>query len=64
MLEWLSSAWSSVAQFFSGLPWGTLGVWSLTVSLLIVGFVGAIVPFLPGPLLIVVAGIVHTLLLP
>jgi uncharacterized protein YqgC (DUF456 family) len=64
MLEWLSNTWSSIAQFFSSLPWGTAGVWTLSISLLIVGFIGAIVPFLPGPLLIVIAGIVHTLLLP
>ena len=64
MLEWLPNTWSSIAQFFSSLPWGTAGVWTLSISLLIVGFVGAIVPFLPGPMLIVIAGIVHTLLLP
>jgi uncharacterized protein YqgC (DUF456 family) len=64
MLEWLSSTWSSIAQFFSSLPWGAAGVWTLSISLLIVGLVGAVVPFLPGPLLIVIAGIAHTLLLP
>lgn len=64
MLEWLSNLWSSTAQFFSSLPWGTAGVWTLSIGLLFVGFVGSIVPFLPGPMLIVIAGIVHTLLLP
>ncbi len=64
MLEWLSSAWMTTAHFFRDLPWAALGVWSLTISLLIVGFIGAIVPFLPGPFLILIAGIVHTVLRP
>ena len=64
MLEWLSNAWTVTVQFFQSMPWETLSVWSLTIALLLVGLVGAVVPFLPGPALILVAGIVHTLLLP
>lgn len=64
MMEWFSDIWTAVAVFFSGLPWSTLGVWSLTITLLITGFIGAVVPFLPGPFLIVIAGILHTLLRP
>lgn len=64
MNEWLTHAWHAVAHFFSALPWEVLGVWSLTTCLLIVGLIGSVVPFLPGPFLIFIAGIVHTLLLP
>lgn len=64
MMQWLSDAWTATAGFFSGIPWGAIGVWSITLSLLLVGFVGAIVPFLPGPFLIVIAGILHTVLRP
>jgi uncharacterized protein YqgC (DUF456 family) len=41
-----------------------LSVWSLTICLLLVGIIGSVVPFLPGPLLIFAAGIIHTVLLP
>ena len=46
MMEWLSDAWTATAGFFSGIPWEILGVWSLTITLLVVGFIGAIIPFL------------------
>jgi uncharacterized protein YqgC (DUF456 family) len=36
----------------------------LTICLLLVGLIGSVVPFLPGPLLIFAAGIIHTVLLP
>ncbi|MBK8094355.1 MAG: DUF456 domain-containing protein [Verrucomicrobiaceae bacterium] len=64
MMEWLSDAWTATAGFFSGIPWEILGVWSLTITLLVVGFIGAIIPFLPGPFLIVIAGVLHTFLRP
>lgn len=58
------SAWDSTVQFFSDMPWSMLGVWGLTLCLLLVGLVGSVVPLLPGPVLIAVAGVVHTLLRP
>ena len=64
MTEWLTNAWNATVHFFTSMPWDTLGVWSLTICLLIVGIIGSVVPFLPGPLLIFAAGIVHTVLLP
>jgi len=64
MTEWLTNAWEATAHFFSSMPWEMLSVWSLTICLLIVGIIGSVVPFLPGPLLIFIAGIVHTLLRP
>lgn len=46
------------------MPWEMLGVWILTTCLLLVGLIGSVVPFLPGPFLIFIAGLVHTWLLP
>ncbi|MEZ5384127.1 MAG: DUF456 domain-containing protein [Prosthecobacter sp.] len=64
MIEWLNDAWSATADFFTTMPWEMWGVWMLTICLLIVGLIGSVVPFLPGPLLIFVAGIIHTVLRP
>lgn len=64
MSEWFTSAWNATSHFFTSMPWGMWGVWTLTICLLIVGLIGSVVPFLPGPLLIFVAGIVHTVLRP
>lgn len=64
MFEWLTSSWDAVAQFFSAVPWAMLGVWTLTSSLILVGLIGSVVPLLPGPFLILLAGVVHTLLRP
>ncbi|MFO1484178.1 MAG: DUF456 domain-containing protein [Verrucomicrobiaceae bacterium] len=64
MTEWFTHAWNATAHFFTTMPWDVLGIWSLTICLLIVGIIGSVVPFLPGPFLIFIAGIVHTLLLP
>jgi hypothetical protein len=64
MTEWLTNAWDATAHFFTSMPWEMLSVWSLTTCLLLVGIIGSVVPFLPGPFLIFIAGIVHTLLLP
>ncbi len=64
MTEWFTNAWHSTAHFFTTMPWQMWGVWSLTICLLIVGIIGSVVPFLPGPMLIFVAGILHTVLRP
>jgi uncharacterized protein YqgC (DUF456 family) len=64
MIEWLSNAWDAKANFFMYMPWEMLRVWTLTICLLLVGLIGSVVPFLPGPLLIFAAGIIHTVLLP
>jgi uncharacterized protein YqgC (DUF456 family) len=42
----------------------TILVWTLTVLLILVGFVGVLVPLLPGTTLIFVAVVLHKLLLP
>jgi uncharacterized protein len=54
----------SLQLWWAGIDWQMLGVWTLTICLLIVGVVGAIVPLLPGPMLLFVAGVLHTLLRP
>ena len=64
MTEWLTNAWHSTAHFFTTMPWEMWGVWTLTISLMIVGIIGYVVPLLPGPLLIFAAGIIHTVLRP
>ena len=63
-MEWLTDAWAAVAAFFDGIDWSFWGVWSLTVSLMLVGLVGAVLPFLPGPFLIFLGGVLHTWLRP
>ena len=41
-----------------------VATWSLTLVLMLVGFVGVIVPMLPGTTLILAAAIIHKLILP
>jgi hypothetical protein len=53
MLEWVPS-----------LDWHLLGAWALTITLLVVGVIGSILPVLPGPFLIFLAGLLHTWLRP
>lgn len=64
MIEWLTSSWDAISQCFSGIPFEVLGVWLLTSCLLLVGIIGSVVPLLPGPFLILIAGILHTVLRP
>ena len=64
MLDGWHSAWDATAQFFQSVHLGGLAVWSLTITLLVLGVLGSIVPLLPGPLLIFFAGALHTFLLP
>ena len=64
MLEWWHNTWDATTHFVESVPWGGFGVWTLTICLMIVGVIGAVLPFLPGPLLIFLAGVIHTLLRP
>ena len=64
MMDWLQGLWEAVAGFFIAIDWSFWGVWSLTGSLLVLGLLGAVVPFLPGPFLIFLAGVLHTVLRP
>jgi uncharacterized protein YqgC (DUF456 family) len=63
-MEWLTDTWHSIVQTFEAVPYQFLSVWLLTGSLLLVGLIGSVVPLLPGPFLIFIAGIVHSVLLP
>ena len=42
---------------------GTVAAWMVTISLLVLGFVGTLVPFLPGHLILFFAAIAHWLML-
>ena len=64
MPDWLINSWDSLYGFFDGVSYGAVGVWSLTVCLLLLGLIGSVVPLLPGPVVIFAAGVVHTLLRP
>lgn len=46
------------------IDWAFWGTWALTGTLLVAGLIGTVVPLLPGPVLIFIAGVVHTLLRP
>ncbi|HYF36756.1 MAG TPA: DUF456 domain-containing protein [Prosthecobacter sp.] len=62
MLNWLTSAQG--IGFIAEVPYAGTLIWLLTGTLLVVGVIGSIVPLLPGPVLIFIAGILHTLLRP
>lgn len=51
-------------SMIASIDWACWGTWTLTVLLLFLGLIGTVVPLLPGPVLIFIAGIVHTLLRP
>jgi hypothetical protein len=54
----------SLHHFFASIDWACWGVWTLTTVLMIVGLAGAVLPFVPGPLIIFIASVLHTLLRP
>lgn len=41
-----------------------IGVWMLTGTLLLLGVIGSVLPLLPGPILIFIGGVLHTILRP
>ncbi|MDZ4288540.1 MAG: DUF456 domain-containing protein [Prosthecobacter sp.] len=64
MVEWLTHSWEFLAWAAASVPYEAIGVWTLTGSLLLLGIIGSVVPLLPGPVFIFVAGILHTILRP
>jgi len=60
MTEWFQQGWAWVAA----LDYSGWIVWGITLSLLLGGLLGALLPFVPGPLLLFAAGILHTILRP
>jgi len=57
MMETLQNLWAQI-------DWGMLGTWSLTLALLLVGLLGTVLPLLPGPFILFIAGALHTFLRP
>ena len=53
-----------VALALPQIDWACYGVWALTTVLMVLGVIGAVVPLLPGPLLIFLGAVAHTLLRP
>ena len=53
MVEWLQN-----------IDWSLWGVWTLTVSLMVAGLAGTVLPLLPGPAIILVAAVAHKFLRP
>jgi uncharacterized protein len=51
-------------HLLSQVDWSAIGVWSLTITLLITGLLGAVLPFVPGPFILFIAGLLHSLLRP
>ena len=49
---------------FQSVDWSAIAVWTLTITLLVTGLLGAIIPFLPGPFLLVLAGVLHSFFRP
>ena len=54
----------AVQHFFASIDWACWGVWTLTTVLMVIGLAGAVLPFVPGPMVIFVGALVHTLLRP
>ena len=53
-----------MTEWSTSQDWAMWGAWSLTCVLLLAGLLGTILPLLPGPVLIFVAGVLHTFLRP
>jgi uncharacterized protein len=55
---------SDAMLWLGAVEYQAIGVWTLTGTLLLLGVIGSVVPLLPGPVLIFIAGILHTFLRP
>lgn len=56
--------WHDFTNSFSSVDWAMWGTWTLTIVLMVTGLAGTILPLLPGPVIIFVAGVLHTILRP
>ena len=54
----------SLQHLLTSVDWAFYGVWALTITLMAIGLAGAVLPLVPGPLLILIAGVIHVLLRP
>ena len=51
-------------EWLQNIDWPLWGVWTLTVSLMLAGLAGTVLPLLPGPFIILVAAVAHKFLRP
>lgn len=51
-------------SILAAVDWAGLGIWTLTISLLIVGLIGLVMPFVPGPMVLFGATLLHAWLRP
>lgn len=63
-MDGLYSVWESIVGAIGDFDWPFWGAWSLTIGLLILGMIGSVVPLLPGPAILFVAGVLHGFLRP
>jgi hypothetical protein len=54
----------SIVEWLQNIDWPFWGVWTLTVSLMLAGLAGTVLPLLPGPFIIFVAAVAHKFLRP
>jgi uncharacterized protein len=54
----------AITTWLHGIDWAFWGTWTLSVSLLTAGLLGAVVPYVPGPLVIFLASVLHAWLRP
>lgn len=57
-------ALGGMMEWFKSIDWSLWGVWTLTVSLMVTGLAGTVLPLLPGPFIIFVAAFLHKFLRP
>jgi len=55
---------SVVQSIIASVDWAGLWTWLLTISLLIVGLIGLVMPFVPGPMVLFGATLLHAWLRP
>lgn len=54
----------TLLQWWQTVDWAAMGIWAVTLSLFVAGLAGAVLPFLPGPLILFLAALLHTWLMP
>jgi len=60
----LESVWEEMVGALADFDMAFWGVWSLTIVLLVIGMIGSVLPLLPGPLILFIAGVLHGFLRP
>lgn len=60
----MTDTWQVTQEWLHRFDWSLWGVWTLTAVLLFTGVVSTVLPLLPGPLIIFVAGLLHKFLRP